>query len=226
MKLRDIAGPVMQVAGVATGQPWLTAAGTAVGGMAQNAASAQAAQRQMDFQAEMSNTSFQRQVRDLQLAGINPMLVTKLGGASTPVGAMPSFVNPGLMASQASSAQQSSAAAEKQAATQEKLSEPQMKQVEAMTEKIKEETKNIPTEGERLRAMVWQIHAMENLLHQQAYTERDKQRMLAATVEKLGQETELLSGSVEAMKALDNLGKQAEALKPIIEIIKMFIGRR
>lgn len=197
-----------------------------LGGREQNTASAEAAQRQMDFQSEMSNTSFQRQVKDLEAAGINPMLVTKLGGASTPPGAMPSFVNPGLMASQAFSAQQSSAAAQKQAETQEKLSEPQMKQVEAMTDKIKEEIKNIPTEGKRLEAMVWQIHSMENLLHQQAYTERDKQRMLVATVQKLGEETELLKGSVEAMKALDNLGKQAEALKPIVEIIKMFIGRR
>lgn len=180
----------------------------------------------MDFQAEMSNTSYQRLVKDLEAAGINPMLVTKLGGASTPPGAMPSFVNSGLMASQAFSAQQASAASMKQAETQEKLSDPQIKQVEAMTQKIKEETKNIPLEGDRLVAIAWQIRAMENLLAQQAYTERDKQRMLQSTVEKLVGETELIQGSVEAMKALDNLGKQAEALRPIADLLRMFISRR
>ena len=60
-----------------------------LGGQAQNVASAQAAREQMDFQREMSDTSYQRQIKDLEAAGINPMLVTKLGGASTPPGAMP-----------------------------------------------------------------------------------------------------------------------------------------
>jgi len=215
--LSAITGPVASLIG--SGLSFL-------GGERVNAASAEAAQRQMDFQTEMSNTSYQRQVKDLEAAGINPMLVTKLGGASTPPGAMPSFVNSGLMASQAFSAQQASSASMKQAETQEKLSEPQIKQVEAITQKIKEETKNIPLEGDRLVAIAWQIRAMENLLAQQAYTERDKQRMLQSTVEKLVGETELIQGSVEAMKALDNLGKQAEALRPIADLLRMFISRR
>ena len=115
-----------------------------LGGQAQNAASAEAAARQMEFQREMSDTSFQRQVKDLEAAGINPMLVTKLGGASTPPGAMPSFVNPGLMAAQSFSAMQSSQAAKQQAETSERMTDEQIKNVNAMTEKIKEEIKNIP----------------------------------------------------------------------------------
>ena len=51
----------------------------------------QAAGRQMDFQERMSNTAYQRAMADMRQAGINPLMVTKLGGASTPTGgAIPS----------------------------------------------------------------------------------------------------------------------------------------
>ncbi len=45
------------------------------------------ASRQMHFQERMSNTAYQRAMADMRKAGINPIMVTKLGGASTPTGA-------------------------------------------------------------------------------------------------------------------------------------------
>ena len=47
----------------------------------------QAVRTQMDFQERMSNTAYQRAMEDMRLAGINPIMVSKLGGASTPTGA-------------------------------------------------------------------------------------------------------------------------------------------
>lgn len=57
---------------------------------ANNQWSAEQAQKQMDFQREMSNTAHQREIADLKAAGLNPVLSAKLGGASTPSGAMAS----------------------------------------------------------------------------------------------------------------------------------------
>lgn len=58
-----------------------------------NAANAEQAQKQMDFQERMSNTSYQRGMADMRAAGLNPMLAFMKGGASTPSGSMATFQN-------------------------------------------------------------------------------------------------------------------------------------
>ncbi|AXL15575.1 DNA pilot protein [Microviridae sp.] len=75
------------------------------------------ASKQTAFQREMSDTSYQRAVKDMRAAGLNPILAGKMGGASTPAGAMANIGNVGQAGLQgygvASSAKQSQASAQK-----------------------------------------------------------------------------------------------------------------
>jgi len=55
---------------------------------AANAASAEQAAKQMDFQERMRSTQYQTAVEDMKKSGLNPMLAYTQGGAGTPSGAM------------------------------------------------------------------------------------------------------------------------------------------
>jgi hypothetical protein len=79
--------------------PVATLVGGIAGGVLKNQASAKQAQNQMNFQADMSNTAYQRAMADMKKAGLNPILAGKLGGASTPAGAMAQMsdvITPGI----------------------------------------------------------------------------------------------------------------------------------
>ena len=82
----------------------IAAGANLVGTLYQQRQARKRANEQMGFQERMSNTAYQRAVKDMRAAGINPIMASKLGGASTPTGAMaptPDFSNIGTKGLQA-----------------------------------------------------------------------------------------------------------------------------
>jgi hypothetical protein len=161
--IMDAIVPIASVAAAPfTGGASLAAGAAYMGAQATNKSNAQIAQKQMDFQREMSNTSYQRAVTDMQAAGLNPMLAYSQGGASTPQGAQqaPTENTLGQTASAALGAYRSL----QEVANLEKTNQ----QIEAQTEATKEQTlntsadtankialnPNIPLEGKKLVSQV------------------------------------------------------------------------
>lgn len=83
----------------------ISALGSLFGGSSANSARAEEARRQRRWEERMSNTAHQREVADLQKAGLNPWISATKGGASTPSASVPNVqdtitpaINAGLSA--------------------------------------------------------------------------------------------------------------------------------
>lgn len=106
------------LASVFTANPAFLAAGmgfdASQGQKATNDQQIQLGREQMDFQERMSNTAYQRSTKDMEAAGLNPMLAYSQGGATTPTGNMPIVQNPVPVGSSSAAAAMNAAAAAQQ----------------------------------------------------------------------------------------------------------------
>jgi len=181
-----VAGPVV---GGLIGGPAGSAIGSALSGWAAgseandqtnaiNNKAEQLSDRQMGFQRDMSNTAYQRAMRDMRKAGLNPILSYKMGGASTPQGAQPRLYNPadsvttGYQAMQAASnvglqsSQQDKIGAEiDKLAADTGLSKQQAELVKAQLPKVAEEIEKIKADAGFRRAMTTIPQAVTDMVN-------------------------------------------------------------
>lgn len=172
---------------------------------------------QMAFQERMSGTAYQRAVKDLETAGLNPMLAYSQGGASAPLGSMPQVQN-AVAAGVSSAAQGMQTMAGVQQVMQSKA---QTEQIIAQTKKIESETltneivsaraaaelANVKTGGlgleEDVRTKRWQLKDL-----QQQYSAREAGKSWADDVRKRKAEATLTELEIPRYKAEAEFNKE------------------
>jgi hypothetical protein len=209
-----------------------------------NAQNQQLAAENTAFQERMSNTAYQRQVKDLEASGLNPMLAyIKGGGASTPSGTVLPMQN--AVASGISSAESAvrvpKGAAETANVTQDTLrlrADTWLKQsqtnltdvlgdqgratvakLEVEAKKIGEEIKNIPLEGDRLIALAKNLDQASKLSILQQGTEAVRAQQMTWLAVKTMVEGDLLTLDKAAILKAENFGKEFAQYKGIIDTI-------
>lgn len=204
------------------------------------------AQISRDYATQMSNSAYQRQVADMEAAGLNPMLAyVKGGGASTPAVSPPSGSSAsGVMANFRSpisagiDARLTSAQSAKTEAEETKtLAETEVvnatvgkvraeiQRIGAETSKAETETENLVIERERIRAAVRSLASQAALWDEQGKTESFKRSNLAASTRKLLADGDITRAEYDAMERSDFVGVTAREVKVLSDVTGDWVDR-
>lgn len=215
-----------------------------IGGLLGNEEATDESALNREFQERMSNTAYQRGMKDMRKAGLNPMLAYSQGGASVPTGNMANLQNPFAGAASAFAQIRQADAAEVQAASSAQQAETASSVAEANVKKINQEITNLKTDEQRIAWLTRNLIEENHNLAVTGHNLVEQQKVLRLTAEKLATEkpewltpyflqraqTELakmqaalVGTDVKAAEKFNNLGADAKQLGPVFEFFKILV---
>jgi hypothetical protein len=207
-------------AGFLVGGPAGAAVGAGIGsGVDTNQAIADRADSSNAWSAAQYASRYQTTVKDMEAAGLNPMLAYSQGAGTAPTAQQVQFQNPvsaGYQAYQQYSSGQQSLASAGQAVHMND-------QIDALTTKIEAETKNVTEQGIVLIQTAKMLDRQANLMDKQGLSQEVQHKVLTETVNNLRKDGILKQLDVDAAKSLDNIGRQSQQLKPVVDILRSIL---
>lgn len=192
-----------------------------LGGQLTNDRSADQAASNNAWSAQQYATRYQTQVKDLEAAGLNPMLAYNQSPGSAPTAQAVQFQNP---VSSAADAVRSSAGAIQSHASAG-AANASVELTNANAKKVIAETDNVPLEGRRLERTAALLAEQLNVAYQETQSKIKAREVMDATIRKIKAESTLLDLDASAAVELDNLGRRSQQLKPIVDIIRSVIRK-
>jgi hypothetical protein len=213
---------------------------SAAGGLANNLFAGSRQEDAQAFSASQFASRYQTTVKDMQAAGLNPMLAYSQGGGSAPTSSaagssgfsdLGNVVNQSKMnaaqvanihadTSNKEASAELIAAQAAQARASASQQEAMVGHIGASIDKIREETKNIPVERDRIKFTIQQLAEDAALKAQQGHSQVAIREEIAAKIAKLRAETKILGFDIDAASDLGNLGRETQQLKPALDLVR------